>query len=201
MKKDILRLGLALALFAAGACVALAVVYTITAPTIAGHEARQLEESLRDLFPEADAFKDLNNGIASADPAVSFSGAWQATKGEALLGLAIRAVGMSYGGDTAMLVGVGTDRRLAGIRILILKDTPGLGANATSPTYFVDRSSGTTFPGQFTGKPVTDAFEVKQDVQAITASTITSKALALIAKRASEAGAQWLESAAAGGKQ
>jgi Na+-translocating ferredoxin:NAD+ oxidoreductase subunit G len=201
MKKDILKLGTALALFAAGACVALAMVYTITAPTIAGHEARQLEESLKDLFPEADGFLDLNNGVESSDPSVRFSGAWQATKGDALLGLAIRAVGMSYGGDTAMLVGVGTDRRLAGIRILTLKDTPGLGANATSPTYFVDRSSGTTFPGQFTGKAVTDAFEVKQDVQAITASTITSKALALIAKRASEAGTQWLESKAAGGKK
>ena len=55
MKKDIVRLGIALALFAAGACVALAMVYTITEPTIAGHEARQLEESLQDLFPEADA--------------------------------------------------------------------------------------------------------------------------------------------------
>lgn len=201
MKKDILKLGTSLVLFAASACVALAMVYTITAPTIAGHEARQLEESLKDLFPEADGFKDLNNGVVSPDPAVTFSGAWQATKGDALLGLAIRAVGMSYGGDTAMLVGVGNDRRLAGIRILTLKDTPGLGANATSPTYFVDRSSRTTFPGQFTGKAVTDAFEVKQDVQAISASTITSKALALIAKRASQAGTQWLESAAAGGKQ
>lgn len=201
MKKDILKLGTALALFAASACVALALVYTITEPTIAGLEAKQLEESLQDLFPEADAFLDLNNGMVSSDPSVSFSGAWQATKGDALLGLAIRAVGMSYGGDAAMLVGVGTDRRLAGVRILTLSDTPGLGANATSPTYFVEKSSKKTFPGQFTGKAVTDAFEVKQDVQAITASTITSKALALIAKRASEAGAQWLETAAAGGKQ
>lgn len=200
MKKDILRLGLALALFAAGACVALAMVYTVTKPAIDGHEAKNLQRSLADLFPAAETFEDLGQAVQSGDPAVVIQGAWKAMKGQAVLGVAVKALGKSYGGDAGMLVGVGIDRTLTGIRILALKDTPGLGANATSPTYFVDKSSGTTFPGQFTGKPVNAPFKVKEDVQAITASTITSKALALIAKRAGEAGAAWLESAATGGK-
>lgn len=198
MKKDIFKLGLALALFAAGACVALALVYTVTGPVIAGHEQRQLQESLQDLFPHADAFVAIENGLSSVDAAVRVGDAWQAIQNGAIQGVAVKAVGMSYGGDASLIVGIGSDRRLAGVRILILKDTPGLGANATSPTYFVDKSSKTTFSGQFNGKAVSDAFEVKQDVAAITASTITSKALALIVKRAADAGASWLDSVVGG---
>ncbi|TFG78758.1 MAG: FMN-binding protein [Spirochaetales bacterium] len=201
MKKDILKLGLTLAMFAAGACVALAAVYTVTKPTIDGHEARNLQASLNDLFPDADTFTDVDGTLTMDDPSVRVAGAWKATKGNAVLGIAIKTIGKSYGGDASTLVGVGIDRRIVGLRILTLSDTPGLGANATSPTYFVDKSSGTTFPGQFVGKLVTDPFEVKNDIVAITASTITSKALTLIAKRAGEAGSAWLEAAIAGGQQ
>jgi len=200
MKKDILRLGFALAIFAAGACVALAVVYTITDPTIRGLEAKNLVESQKNLFPDADTFTDIGASLKSADNAVGFDGAWKASSGDTVMGVIVKAKGKSYGGDAVVLVGVGTDRRIIGVRILNLIDTPGLGANALSPTYFVDKSSKTTFPGQFAGKPVSDPFAVKDDIIAISASTITSKAITVIIKAASGAGALWLESNATGGK-
>ncbi|HPG87799.1 MAG TPA: FMN-binding protein, partial [Spirochaetales bacterium] len=161
MKKDILRLGIALALFAAGACAALAVVYTVTGPTIAGHEREQLQASLKDLFPDADGFVEIDGSIRSSVPDVTVLGSWKAARGDATLGVAIRASASSYGGDAVMLVGVATDRRIAGARVMTLSDTPGLGANATNPSYFVDKAAKTTFPGQFSGKSVLDEFEVK----------------------------------------
>ncbi|OHD14820.1 MAG: electron transporter RnfG [Spirochaetes bacterium GWB1_48_6] len=199
MKKDILRLGTSLALYAVAACVALALVYSITAPTIAGLAQQQLEASLTDLFPDAESFEAVKDALPSVDTAVAFEGAWTAKRGANILGVAIKANGKSYGGAAVMLVGISTDKRISGARILTLSDTPGLGANALSPTYFVDKSSKTTFPGQFSGKPVSDPFEVKNDVTAITASTITSKALTLMVKRSGEAGSAWLEANAAGG--
>lgn len=199
MNKNILKLGLSLALFALGACASLALVYTVTQPTIAGHEAKVLQASLSDLFPDASSFEELDAVFASPDPSVVFVSAWAARLGDVTLGLAVKAVGKSYGGDAILLVGVKNDRRLAGIRILELSDTPGLGANATNPTYFVDKTQKTTFPDQFINKPVTDAFETKADIVAITASTITSKALATVAKAAGEAGLDWLESSITGG--
>ncbi len=199
MKKDILRLGIALALFAAGACAALAVVYTATGPTIARLGQEQLEASLKDLFPDADAFTAIDGAIKSGSPDVTISGSWKAGRGDATLGVAIKATASSYGGDAVMLVGVSTDRRIAGARVMTLSDTPGLGANATNPSYFVDKGAKTTFPGQFAGKPVGDAFKVKDDVVAISASTITSKALTSIVKEAGQAGSAWLEANAAGG--
>lgn len=200
MKKDMLRLGLALALFAAGACVALALVYAVTGPTIAGLEEKNLQASLKDLFPDADSFDPIADGVVSEDPGILVKASWRIVKGGETVGIAIKAVGKSYGGDAGMLIGVGPDGCIAGVRILNLNDTPGLGANAVSPTYFVDKTSKTTFPGQFAGKAVTDAFEVKADVDVITASTITSRALATIVKNVGRAGSRWLESGQGGGK-
>ncbi|MCK7508745.1 MAG: hypothetical protein MZV70_35080 [Desulfobacterales bacterium] len=70
--KETLKLGLVLAAFAAGACVALALVYAVTGPTIEGLEAKQLELSLKDLFPAADAFRELDGDIKPQDDSVSF---------------------------------------------------------------------------------------------------------------------------------
>lgn len=200
MKKDILRLGIALALFAAGACVALALVYTVTGPTIAGHEREMLQASLKDIFPDADSFEPIDSGLESGSPDVTVSGAWEAVRSNATLGVAVKAVASSYGGDAVMIVGVATDRRIAGARVMTLSDTPGLGANATNLTYFVDKAAKKTFPGQFTGKLVGDPFEVKNDVVAISASTITSKALTSIVKEAGQAGSSWLEANAGGNR-
>lgn len=201
MKKDIFKLGLSLALFAAGACVALALVYSVTKPTIDGLERKQIEASLRDLFPEADSFTSIEPALETAVPGITVSGAWKASKGDATLGMAAKTLGKSYGGDAVLLVGVTTDRRIAGVRVLSLNDTAGLGANAASPSYFVDKSTKMTFPGQFSGKPVLDAFEVKKDVIAISASTITSKALTAMVKAIGASGAAWLEAQASGGAQ
>lgn len=198
--KETLKLGLVLAAFAAGACVALALVYTVTGPTIEGHEVKQLELSLKDLFPEADSFRALDGDVAPKDGSVKFDQTYEVTRAGAPLGVAIKVRGSSYGGDTTMLVGVGTDRRITGVKVLDIKDTPGLGANAKSPTYFVDKSTKTTFPGQFAGKPLSDPFEVKKDVTAITASTITSKALTNMVKQAGAAAAEYLERSPLGGK-
>jgi Na+-translocating ferredoxin:NAD+ oxidoreductase RnfG subunit len=63
------------------------------------------------------------------------------------------------------------------VKVLENKDTPGLGANAASLTYYVDKATKTTFPGQFAGKKLTDGFVVKKDVIPITSATITSQSI------------------------
>jgi Na+-translocating ferredoxin:NAD+ oxidoreductase subunit G len=201
VKKDILRLGTVLALYAAAACVALAFVYTVTQPTIAGLEEAQLKASLKDLFPDADSFESVDGSIVSKDTAVIIKTSYKAVKAGAIVGVASKALGKSYGGVASMLIGVSVDGKIVGARVLTLADTPGLGANAVNPAYFVDKKSKTTFAGQFTGKPVSDPFEVKKDVIAISASTITSKALAAIVKQAGIAGREWLAANSAGGSK
>jgi electron transport complex protein RnfG len=71
-------------------------------------------------------------------------------------------------------------------------ETPGLGANAEAPSYYVDREKKITFYGQFAGKSVSDPFQAKGDVHAITASTVTSNAVALAVKAAGVGASAWL---------
>jgi electron transport complex protein RnfG len=188
----ILRLGLTLAAFACAACVVLAFVYQGTGTIIARRQQADLEAALGALFPSADAFSDITGKLQSPDPAVIFEEIYEARKGQDLIGAALRVSRGSYGGPLKALVGVNAGGTIAGVQILEHQDTPGLGANAASPSYFVDRSRGLTFTGQFTGKDAADPFEVKADVEAITASTITSRAVADAVKAAGRAAAAYL---------
>ena len=188
-----LKLGVIMALYAAAACVGLAFVYTGTAKVIAERQQADLEAALKELFPAADAFKEITD-IKSSDPAVTIEkdGAFAAMKNGKAIGAALRTSRASYGGLIRVLVGVGTDGKISGAKILEHSDTPGLGANAGSSTYYVDRSKGIHFYDQFAGKSVRDPFEPKQDVIAITAATITSRAVAASVKAAGEAASAWL---------
>ena len=184
------KLGCTLALFAAAACVMLAFVYTGTATIIAGRQQADLEAALRELFPDADSFTALS-GITSPDTSVEIESAYRAQKNGEVAGVAMRLSRASYGGPIKIMAGVSADGVITGVKIMEHADTPGLGANAASPSYFVDREKGITFYGQFTGKNAGDPFEVKQDVAAITASTVTSRAVALAVKAAAASASAW----------
>jgi electron transport complex protein RnfG len=190
--KEMLKLGLTLAIFATAACVGLAFVYTGTAQVIAERQRADLDAALRELFPDADSFTDITGTIQSPDPLVVFENQYAARRGQDLIGVAIRSSRGSYGGPIKVLAGVEAGGRISRVRILEHSDTPGLGANAASPAYFVDKAVKLTFYGQFSGKAVNDPFEVKKDVAAVTASTITSKAVTDSVKAAGSAASAWL---------
>jgi len=187
---NMLKLGFILAIFAAAACVMLAFVYTGTASIIARRQQADLEAALKDIFPDADSF-EAAWGIKSPDVAVNIESAYKAIRNGKPVGAALRLTRASYGGPIKILAGVSIDGTITGVKIMEHSDTPGLGANAASPQYFVDKAQGTTFYGQFAGKSVNDPFEVKNDVAAITASTITSRAVASTVKAAGIAVTSW----------
>jgi len=186
-----IKLGVILALFATAACVMLAFVYSGTKTIIAQRQQADLEAALKELFPDADSFTEIND-IQSPDPAVTIESAYSALKNNETVGAALRLTRASYGGPIKIMAGVSAAGIITGVKIMEHSDTPGLGANAASPSYFVDRVHGITFSRQFSGKKVTDPFEVKEDVIAITASTITSRAVSSSVKAAGLAVTSWL---------
>jgi electron transport complex protein RnfG len=189
--KNMIKLGITLALFAAAACVMLAFVYSGTKTIIDQKQQEELNRSLKELFPDADDFQEIS-GITSPDSSVTIEQQYKVLRGAEIAGAALRVSRGSYGGPIRMLVGVSAEGIITGVKILEHTDTPGLGANAASPAYFVDRAAGITFYGQFAGKPLSDPFEVRGDVQAITASTITSRAVAVSVKAAGSGVMAWL---------
>lgn len=191
--KNMLKLGLVLACFATAACVALALVYAVTERVIAERSQADLEAALKELFPRADGFTEITGAIDSPQSTVTFGSQYAIRQGDTLLGAAIQASGPSYGGLITVLAGIGVDGKISGVKILEHQDTPGLGANAASASYFVDKAAKITFYGQFAGKSVNDPFEAKGDVAAVTASTITSRAVSSVVKASGTAAAGWLD--------
>jgi len=173
---QMIKLGVILAAYCIVGCVGLAFVYNGTSKTIAQRQQADLNAGLAEVFPTAKGFT-LTDKVTSSNPRVVFDAAYTADGPSGTLGIAVKVHGPSYGGDTTLIVGVAADGTIAGVKVLENKDTPGLGANAANPKYYVDKATRTTFPGQFAGKKLTDAFEVKKDVIAITSATITSRSI------------------------
>jgi len=195
--KNMLKLGLTLAMFATIACVMLAFVYAGTSKQIEIRQKADLDDALQELFPNAN-FEPVE-GISSPDASVSVENAYRADRNGTPAGAVLRVSRAGYGGPIKMMVGVGVDGKITGVKILQHTETPGLGANAASPSYFVNRANGITFYGQFKEKSVNDRFAVKEDVTAITASTITSKAVSDAVKAAGLAATAWFNTGANAG--
>ena len=187
---SMVKLGLILALYSAVACVGLAFVYTGTKDIIDLNREADRYQALQIVFPTAENFNPVS-GISSSDPVITIEDSYAAMRSGEIIGIAIQASRFSYSGPIVVLVGVGIDGRISGIQILENTDTPGLGSNAHSPNYFIDRANGIRFYEQFSGKEVSDPFIPKQDVVAIAAATITSRAVASSVKVAGEAGMAW----------
>lgn len=89
------------------------------------------------------------------------------------LGAAVESTTLGFGGDLKVLVGFNSEGTILGYTILQHSETPGLGAKAS--TWF--QAAG---KGSIIGKsPAKEELKVKKDggdVDAITASTITSRA-------------------------
>ncbi|MDR1468895.1 MAG: RnfABCDGE type electron transport complex subunit G [Spirochaetaceae bacterium] len=195
--KDTIKMVAALVIFATVACVGLAFVYEGTKPVIAERAKADLDAALKEIFPDADTF-DAIEGLSGGDPAVKFNAAYSAKKGGQVSGVAIQAASGGFNGDITVLVGIASDGAITGVKILANTETPGLGANAAKESYFVNKDNGITFYGQFKGMAATDNITVQKDggkVAAITAATITSRAVSLVVRETVQAGAAWLAAA------
>jgi electron transport complex protein RnfG len=193
--KDTIKMVAALVLFATAACVGLAFVYEGTKPVIAERTKADLDAALKEIFPDADTFDEIT-GLASGNPLVRFDAAYSAKKGGTVSGVAVQAVSGGFNDDITVLAGIASGGGITGVKILSHTETPGLGANAAKANYYVDKAGGITFSGQFKG--MTDNIAVQKDggtVVAITAATITSRAVSLAVSEAAKAGAAWLAAA------
>ena len=98
------------------------------------------------------------------------------------VGYVITAAAKGYGGDVKVMVGFDPEGQIAGFTILdCSNETPGLGQNSKKPE-FMQRFLGKS------GTLTVDKYSNEgQNVQAITAATITSKAVVKAVNQATEA--------------
>ena len=152
--KEILKMGAFLAAVAAIAAGILAATYTVTAPLIEENKVLEINQALKQIIVGADSFKKQDGYYIAKQKGREIAKVYS-----------VAPVG--YSGPIEMLVGVNDDGEVAGVKIIKITETPGLGLNATDPKFL----------SQFKNKTSKAPLEPKKDIDAITGATITTKAV------------------------
>lgn len=160
----------------------LGLVYEITKEPIQVSQEKAKQEAYSQVLPEAKEFQDEESfdekEAERALETVGVSGCYVESAAAALdgsgdtIGYVVTTVSKEgYGGEIEISVGILKDGTVAGIEILSISETAGLGMNATEPA----------FKKQFSNVQ-TERFVVKKDdpsgnVDALSGATITSRAV------------------------
>ena len=164
--KDILVPAVMLLVICLVTTVLLALTNSVTKTKIAQNAADKETSSRAEVLPDATQFSEVTT---DEEKGVTYCEGKNAN-GESV-GYVFTSSAKGYGGDVTVMTGVGSDGKITGITILSHGETPDLGANSTKPE-FRDR-----FIGKSGELVVNKTSNDGQNVQAITAATITSKAV------------------------
>jgi len=168
--KDMIKMGLFLFVIASIAGALLAVTEKITAPKIAQNKKALLEKARKEVLPQAVKFQQHTLKLEKDKKSLNYSSGW--TKDGQKTGVVVNVYPKGYGGTIEMVVGIDNKGKVAGVKILSQKETPGLGTKLSDPV-FMDPFK------KLIKEKESPVFMVKQDggdVDAITAATISSRA-------------------------
>jgi electron transport complex protein RnfG len=158
--KGLPRLVLVLFLACGIAAGALSFVNAATKERIAGFARQEREEALKQVFPEAEEFRELLPGRQ-----------WEAMAGGRKAGYVFAASIQGYGGPILSFFGLDAGNTLTGVKVASQSETPGLGAKI--------REAG--FLKQFRGKGAEQIALRRDDprgqIDAVTAATVSSRAV------------------------
>ena len=171
--KENIKLGLILLLITGIAGLSLGGAFEITKGPIAEKVAADKQAAMKELLPVAEKFDTTDIDLKGNEKILEVN---TGVSGTEIAGYAIKVAPKGYGGPVEVMVGISSEGKVTGIKILSHSETPGLGANAPKAE----------FSDQYKDKPIKEALEVvkatptkENQIQAITGATITSKAVTL----------------------
>ena len=148
----------------------LAGVYALTAEPIAAAAAAKNEAAIKDVLPETAVTIEEERTVDFEGASYGYNLAYDELGNT--VGCAINVAPVGFGGPIVIKVGFDVNGCICNTKVLSQAETPGLGAKCVEPS----------FSDQFKGwNPAEKELAVKKDggdVDAITASTITSRAYA-----------------------
>ena len=148
----------------------LAGVYALTAEPIAAAAAAKNEAAIMEVLPETAASIEEERTVEFEGASYAYNLAYDEVGN--VVGCAINVAPVGFGGPITIKVGFDVNGVIWNTKVLSQAETPGLGAKCVEPS----------FSDQFKGwNPAEKNLAVKKDggdVDAITASTITSRAYA-----------------------
>lgn len=174
LKSSFKNMFLSLSIICLAVALLLAQVNKMTAKPIAEAKALKLQNAIGEVVPQFD-----NDPVAESYKIVSESGdslsVYPATKSGEVVGFAISSSSNGFAGEIQIMVGFDMDDKIVNYEILQHAETPGLGSKMDEWFKDIDSDSKSII-----GRNMSlGALAVKNDggdVDAITASTITSRA-------------------------
>ena len=146
----------------------LAGVYALTAEPIAAAAKAKNEAAIKEVLPESAVTIEEERTVEMDGVTYTYNLAYDQPGNT--VGCAVNVSALGFGGPIAVKVGFDIDGIICNTKVLSQAETPGLGAKCTEPA----------FSDQFKGfNPAEKKLSVKKDggdIDAITASTITSRA-------------------------
>ena len=167
--KEMIKMTLGLVAIFIAAGLIMGVTYKYTSPVRFIAEKKEKEEALKAMAPDAtDPIIPAGNWSSSHGKPNEY---YVATSGGKPVAYISSTAGKGYSSYIAMLVSLDTDLKIKDVKILHHGETPGLG----------DQVEDITFLGQFKGKSLSQIVllksETKENIQAITGATISSRAV------------------------
>lgn len=148
----------------------LGAVYVVTEDPIQQASKKALEESIGKVLPQG-------GELSEAMESDGFQ-YYESVDGGSVAAYAVKSTVIGFGGPLTIMVGVLPDGTVYNTSVLSHSETPGLGAKCTTDDGFISQWKG--FKGRFAVR------KDGGDVDAITASTITSRAYTLAVANAVE---------------
>jgi len=174
VKSNLKNMALCLTMVCLVCSAILAVVYAVTYDPIQAAEKKALEESIGRVLPDGGVLSD----VATAEFDGKTYDYYVSTANGAPAAYAVKSTTIGFGGPLSLMVGVLPDGTVYNTSVLSHSETPGLGAKCNTDTKFMD---------QWKGLGPDKVIKVTKDggdIDAITASTITSRAYSLAVSNA-----------------
>ncbi|MBQ7464322.1 MAG: FMN-binding protein [Lachnospiraceae bacterium] len=146
----------------------LAVTNFFSKPVIDRNLAESARQTRLELLPGADDFQDdtSNAGTLASNEKARVTEVFAASNGS---GYVYTVKSKSFGGEMTMMVGIGKDGAVTGVKVTEHADTPGVGTKDHDPSYLA----------QYVGKSILESENVKKepDFDFITGASVTGTAV------------------------
>ena len=158
--RDIVKPAVSLVLICAVITFFVALTYNVTKDEIRHRELEELNEAMAEVLPEGKSFSDITKNFNEAYDDIKVDGIYESSAG-----MVFSLLTPGYGGDVTVIIGIGNDGNISGVRLGSNNETPSLGKQAEEP-FFTSRFDGIATSGG-----------ISKVVDSISGVTITSTAV------------------------
>jgi electron transport complex protein RnfG len=172
--KHIIKPAFALFIITAIATALLGIARNYTLEPTEKQRKKTQENMMKEVLPGASLYREISSEKIGTSELKLIDRIYEGVKDNEVTGYVVELSPVGYGGTINMLVGIsGIEEKITGMRVLKHTETPGLGALAVKEKFFTKFNGKELFPLTVVKIPTGKSDEI----EAITASTITTRAI------------------------